>query len=105
MEIVFQSHNATVPERVRQNASRALDKLSQRLTRPATGIIRFEEDGRMRRVELELQGRGRRVVAEGTGRYYGPALAAAIAHLEAQLRRVGRLSTVRRARARRAVRA
>ena len=97
MEIVFQSHNATVPERVRQNASRALEKLSQRLTRPAAGVIRFEEDGRMRRVELELQGRGRRVVAEGTGRYYGPALAAALAHLEAQLRRVGRLN-VRRAR-------
>jgi ribosome-associated translation inhibitor RaiA len=98
VEIVFQSHNATVPERVRQNASRALEKLSQRLTRPVAGVIRFEEDGRMRRVELEIQGRGRRVVAEGTGRYYGPALAAAVAHLEAQLRRVGKLGTVRRAR-------
>ena len=74
MEIVFQSHHATVPERVRQNASRSLEKLGQRLTRPVSGIIRFEEDGRMRRVELELLGRGRRLVAEGTGRYYGPAL-------------------------------
>ena len=27
MEIVFQSHHATVPERVRQNASRALERL------------------------------------------------------------------------------
>ena len=97
MEIVFQSHHATVPDRVRLNASRALGKLGQRLTRPVSGVIRFEEDGRMRRVELELVGRGRRLVAEGTGRYYGPALTLAVAHLEAQLRRVGRLN-VRRAR-------
>ena len=97
MDIVFQAHHATVPDRVRHNASRALEKLGVRLTRPVSGVIRFEEDGRMRRVELELHGRGRVLVAEGTGRYYGPALAAALAHLEAQLRRVGRMS-VRRAR-------
>ena len=96
MEIVFQSHNATVSERTRQSAIRS---------RSVSGVIRFEEDGRMRRVELELQGRGRLLVAEGTGRYYGPALAAALAHLEAQLRRVGKLGTVRRSRARRPVRA
>ena len=98
MEIVFQSHNATVPERVRQNAARSFEKLALRLTRPVSGVIRFEEDGRIRRVELELLGRGRRLVAEGTGRYYGPALTAALAHLEAQLRRMGRLGTIRRAR-------
>lgn len=97
MEIIYRSHNATVPDRVRLNASRALERLSQRLTRPVSGVIRFEEDGRMRRVELELQGRGQVIVAEGTGRYFGPALAAALAHLEAQLRRVGRMN-IRRAR-------
>ena len=97
MDIVFQSHHATVPERVRQNAARAVQKLGRRLTRPSSAVIRFEEDGRMRRVELELQASGRRLVAEGTGRYYGPALSAALAHLEAQLRRMGRL-TMRRAR-------
>jgi ribosome-associated translation inhibitor RaiA len=99
VDIVFQSHHATVPDRVRQNAARSLLKLGQRLTRPASAVIRFEEDGRMRRVELELQASGRRLVAEGTGRYYGPALTAALAHLEAQMRRIGRL-TMRRARRR-----
>jgi ribosome-associated translation inhibitor RaiA len=97
VDIVFQSHHATVPERVRQNAARSVLKLGQRLTRPTSAVIRFEEDGRMRRVEIELLARGRRLVAEGTGRYYGPALAAALAHLEAQMRRMGRL-TMRRAR-------
>jgi hypothetical protein len=53
----------------------------------------------MRRVELELLARGRRLVAEGTGRYYGPALSSALAHLEAQLRRAGR-QTMRQARRR-----
>jgi ribosome-associated translation inhibitor RaiA len=97
VEIVFQSHHATVPDRVRLQAGRALDKLGQRLTRPVSGVIRFAEDGRMRRVELELQGRGRRLIAEGTGRYYGPALTTALAHLEAQLRRMRRAG-VRRVR-------
>lgn len=97
MEIVFQSHHATVTERNRQAATRALEKLGERLARPVAAVVRFEEDGRMRRVELELRGRGRRLVAEGTGRYYGPALSAAIAHLEAQIRRA-RAGTVRRKR-------
>jgi ribosome-associated translation inhibitor RaiA len=97
VEIVYQSHHANVPDRVRLQAGRSLEKLGQRLTRPVSGVIRFEEDGRMRRVELELLGRGRRLVAEGTGRYYGTALTAAVAHLEAQLRRVGR-AAVRRTR-------
>jgi ribosome-associated translation inhibitor RaiA len=99
VDIVFQSHHATVPARVRQHATRSLEKLGQRLTRPVSGVIRFEEDGRMRRVELELLARGRRLVAEGTGRYYGPALSSALAHLEAQLRRAGR-QTMRQARRR-----
>jgi ribosome-associated translation inhibitor RaiA len=107
VEIVFQSHHATVPERVRQQSARALEKLGQRLTRPVSGIIRFEEDGRMRRVELEVTARGRRVVAEGSGRYFGPALTAALAHLEAQLNRVSRSAVSRTAvrRTRRPVRA
>ncbi len=95
MEIVFQSHHATVPERVRLQAARALEKLGLRLARPVAGVIRFEEDGRMRRVELEVTARGRRIVAEGSGRYFGPALTAALAHLEAQLRRLGRATTRR----------
>lgn len=89
VDIVFQSHHAAPPERVRQQAARALEKLAGRLSRPVSGVVRFEEDGRMRRVELELQGRGLRLVAEGTGRYFGPALTAATAHLEAQIRRRG----------------
>lgn len=87
MNIVIQSHHGTAPERARQQAARALAKLALRLSRPVSGVARFEEDGRMRRVELELSGRGLRLVAEGTGRYYGPALTAAIAHMEAQIRR------------------
>lgn len=95
MEIVFQSHHASVSDRTRLAARRGLEKLGQRLTRPVGGVVRFEEDGPIRRVELVLKERGRRLVAEGTGRYYGPALTAALAHLETQIRRLRRQATSR----------
>jgi ribosome-associated translation inhibitor RaiA len=60
------------------------------MNRPVSAVVRFEEDGRIRRVEVEVQGRGRMLVAEGTGRYFGPALSAALAHLATQLRRARR---------------
>ncbi|HEX9565793.1 MAG TPA: hypothetical protein VF981_17570 [Gemmatimonadaceae bacterium] len=59
MEIVFQSHHASMTER-------------------------------MRRVEVVVQTRGRPLVVEATGRFYGPALSQALGHLESQLRRVRR---------------
>ena len=68
MEIVIQSHHATVSERTRLRAVHGLEKLAQRMARPGAGVVRFEEDGRLRRVELILQLRGRQLVAEGMAR-------------------------------------
>jgi len=90
VEIVFQSHHAQVTERMRLAARHGLDKLAPRMARPVSAVVRFEEDGRIRRVEVEVQARGRMLVAEGTGRYFGPALSAALAHLATQLRRTRR---------------
>jgi hypothetical protein len=62
--------------------------------------VRFEEDGRLHRVEIVVHAaRGRKLVAEGTGRYFGPALAAALAHLESQTDHVRRPPKSRRRRA------
>ena len=97
MEIVFQSHRATVSERTRQRAVRGVEKLARRLTRPVSAVVRFEEDGPLRRVEIVLSApRGRRLVAEGQGRFFGPALAAALAHMDSQARHVRRAKTRRR---------
>jgi ribosome-associated translation inhibitor RaiA len=99
VEIVFQSHRATVTERMRQRAVRGVEKLARRLTRPVSAVVRFEEDGPVRRVEIVFSAaRGRRLVAEGQGRYFGPALAAALAHMDSQARHIRRA----KARARRA---
>lgn len=103
MEITFQSHHASVAERTRQRAAQGVAKLARRLPRVVAAVVRFEEDGPVRRVEIVLQAaRGRVLVAEGKARYYGPAVAAALAHLEAQARSARRPP---KARARKAARA
>ncbi|NUO63982.1 MAG: HPF/RaiA family ribosome-associated protein [Gemmatimonadaceae bacterium] len=86
MEIVFQSHNAELSDRLRQRAERLVRRLAPRMGRVVDATLRFEGDGKQRRVELEFHAAGgRRLVAEGTGRYFGPALAQAGSRLKAQL--------------------
>jgi ribosome-associated translation inhibitor RaiA len=91
VEILFQSHHADVSDWTRDRARRAVEKLAQRLGRVVDAVIRFEQDGPMRRVEILLHtARRKNMVAEGTGRYYGPALVVAIARIEAQARQLKR---------------
>lgn len=102
MEIVFRSHNATITDRMRQRGEKLVRRLALRMGRIIDATLRFEGDGKQRRVELEFHAAGgKRIVAEGTGRYYGPALAQAGARLKAQLDHDRR---TRRERARDAVR-
>ena len=98
MAVIFHAHHAVISERMRDRALRAIDKLRRRLPRLVTAIVRFEQDGPSRRVEVTLQAPRRRdLVAEGRARTYGPALAEAVRRLSAQLDSVRR---PRRARAR-----
>jgi ribosome-associated translation inhibitor RaiA len=91
VEIVFHSHHAAVPDHLRRAAQRGLDRIARRLTRAVSAVVRFEEDGRLRRVEIVLHvARNRRIVAEASGRYFGPALAAALAHVAARANHVKR---------------
>lgn len=86
MEIIFHSHHAAVSDRMRERAVRAVEKLAQRLTRAVDGIVRFEADGPMRRVEISLRApRQKFFVAAGEGKFFGPALALAVERLQAQL--------------------
>lgn len=102
MEILFQSHNATITDRLRERAERLVRRLATRLGRVVDVTLRFEGDGKQRRVELVFHvAGGKRLVAEGTGRYYGPALAQAGSRLKAQLDHARR---TRRERVRDAVR-
>lgn len=94
MAIIFQSHHAVLSPRLQQRAEQGVHKLVHRLGRVGDAVVRVEEDGPVRRVEIVLTaGRGRRLVAQGSGRYFGPALAQALARLTAQtahLKRVPR---------------
>lgn len=96
MEILFQSHHAQVSERMRERARAAVVRLGARLARAAKAVIRFEEDGPTRRVEIVLHAPPRRsVVAEGSARFFGPALTYAIDRLDAQTRQFKRTQKAR----------
>jgi ribosome-associated translation inhibitor RaiA len=96
MEILFQSHHAKVSDRIRERARVAVMRLGARLTRVVNAIVRFEEDGPTRRVEIVLHAPRRRpVVAEGSARFFGPALGFAITRLEAQTRQFKRTTRTR----------
>lgn len=86
MDITWQAHNAVISDRLRQRASAALQKLQRRLNRAVRATVRFEREETRCRVEVMLTAaRHRALIAEGKGRYYGPALAMALGHLETQV--------------------
>jgi len=103
MEIVFHAHHAKVSDRMRRRAEDALRKVARRARHPVDAVIRFQQDGDLRRVELALHTtRGRRYVAESEGRYFGTLLADAVRRLNAQ---VDHAKRVPKSHARRRVRA
>ncbi len=86
MEIILHAHHADVPESLRLKAERAVQRLSVRLRRVVTAIVRFEGDGPSKRVEIVLQAPRRRdLVARAFDRRYEPALAQAVHRLEVQV--------------------
>ena len=96
MEIVFQSHHAQVSDRIRERARIAVTRLGNRLARAVNAVVRFESDGPTRRVEIVLHAPKRRaMVAEGSARFFGPALTYAIDRLDAQTRQVKRTPKTR----------
>ena len=96
MEILFQSHHAQVSDHMRERARIAVTKLGARLSRAVNAVVRFEEDGPTRRVEIVLHApKKRAMVAEGSARFFGPALAFAIGRLESQARQLKRTPKTR----------
>ena len=87
MEIIIRSHNAAVSPRTRARAEAAVQRVAERLRRIVDAVVRFEQDGPERRVDIVLHAaRGRRLVASGRAARFGPALSAALARLEGQAR-------------------
>jgi ribosome-associated translation inhibitor RaiA len=91
MEIILHAHHAEVTESLRAKAERAVERLSARVRRVVTAIVRFEGDGPSKRVEIVLQSPRRPdLVARAFDRRYEPALALAVTRLEAQVARARR---------------
>ena len=86
MEIIFHAHHANISDRMRRRAEAAVKRAAIRLARAVDAIIRFEQDGPVKRVELLLHApRQRDLIARGEARYFGPAFAAAMDRLIAQI--------------------
>ncbi len=91
MEIIFHAHNAPIPNRLRRRAELALFRTARRMARAVDAVVRFEQDGPVKRVEIVVHApRQRNVVALGEGRFYGAALTTAIERLGAQVRKLRR---------------
>jgi ribosome-associated translation inhibitor RaiA len=72
---------------MRKRAESAVRRAAARLTRAVDAIIRFEQDGRVKRVEIVLHApRQRKLIARGEASYYGTALSAAVDRLMNQIR-------------------
>ena len=96
MQIMFQAHHAVISDHMRNRAERAVRKLARKLVRAVDAIIRFETDGKVRVVELIFNAPGKRsLVAKGTARNYGPALAEAAARMDRQVSRLKRTPAMR----------
>ncbi len=86
MDIIYHAHRAVISERMRLRADRAVRKVARRMGRAVDAVVRFEHDGPTRRVEIVLHApKHKSLIAEGSSRYYGPALAEAIGRLEQQV--------------------
>jgi ribosome-associated translation inhibitor RaiA len=88
VEIVLYNHRANVSEPMRRKVELMVARAALRFRGTVKVEVRFEEDGRVRRVEVVLHSsRHEPLIAIGEGRFFGPASAQALARLGVQLRR------------------
>jgi ribosome-associated translation inhibitor RaiA len=96
VDVIFHSHNAVISERLRSRAESVIRKLESRIARAVRAIVRFEQDGPTRRVEIEMHASRRPpLISNGYARTYGPALSEAVHNLQAQLARSKRTPKAR----------
>lgn len=85
MEIHFHAHHAEISTAMRKRAERLVLKAAERIPRVVDAVIRFEQDGRRRKVSLALRApRHHDLLGRGEGAFFGPALATAISRVMAQ---------------------
>ncbi|HMC53839.1 MAG TPA: HPF/RaiA family ribosome-associated protein [Gemmatimonadaceae bacterium] len=86
MDIVFHTHHAPLSDSMRRRAEQAVRKVARRVARPVDAVVRFEQDGPTRSVEVVLHvASGRTYIARSEARYFGPALSDAVRRVERQV--------------------
>lgn len=97
MDITVQAHQVEVSSFLRTRAERIIRRLASLLHRPVDAVVRFEQDGEERRVEIVLHAPKRRsLVGAARNRNAGPALGEAARRVEAQILRLKRPASARR---------
>ena len=85
MEISFSHRGITLTDSMLRKAERAIQRAAVRIRRATGATVRFGQQGPERRVEIVFTApRGVRLVASSSGRYWGPALDAALVKLVRQ---------------------
>jgi ribosome-associated translation inhibitor RaiA len=88
MEISFSHRGIALTQSMLKKAERAILKAAERIPRATGATVRFDQQGPERRVEIVFTApRGTRLVAVTSGRYWGPALDAALTKLVRQASR------------------
>ena len=85
MEVVIHMHHAVVSGSMRKRVERMVRIAAAKLPRAVDAVVRFEQDGKVRRVEVILHApKHTSLVASAEGPYFGPAASRAVARLSAQ---------------------
>ena len=85
MDVHFHAHHAEVSDAMRTRAEREVRRAALRIPRVVEVIVRFEQDGAVRRVSLAFRApRNHDLIGRAEGKFFGPALAQAIARVKAQ---------------------
>ena len=99
MNITVQAHQVEISGFLRSRAERLMRRLASLVHRPVDAVVRFEQDGNARKVEIVLHAlRKRALVAAARHRSAGPALGEAARRVEAQILRHKRPASSRRPR-------
>jgi ribosomal subunit interface protein len=88
MEIVFHGHHAHIGAYFRRRAERGVEKLVRRLGGVTAAEVRVSSDADAKRVEIELDVPGRRLIGKAEAKNVGPALTQALEALSHQVSHV-----------------
>lgn len=85
MDVIIHTHHAHVGDYMRRRVTVGVDKLARRLGHVTGASARFIADGPVRRVEVELDAPGHRLVGKAEGKAFGPALTEALRAVDRQV--------------------